>query len=212
MDDGKPFDLNEDPRIVRLVRQAIDSGEGTRVEFKGLQITPSIIAQHVSAFANTEGGILLVGVNDRGHIIGTSEPRFMQAAMEAGKYIIGPVNWKWSLSRVDGKPIGVIEVEKTPGIVATTDGVFFRRDEQIQRLQPEQVARKVEQTPGSHEAITQLSATVGEMSAQLGTMHAELMKANSWRMKLLWLAVGAIFTLGGRWFYDAFHLETLWAW
>lgn len=54
------------------IQSLIDSGEGYNVEFKVR--VPSIVrelTEEICAFANADGGYLLIGVDDNGQIIGT---------------------------------------------------------------------------------------------------------------------------------------------
>lgn len=62
------MDLNA---LKRLVRQ----GEGTQLEFKRKARHPDKIAREIIAFANTEGGVLLVGVDDDQTIYGCKYPQ-----------------------------------------------------------------------------------------------------------------------------------------
>ncbi|MEL6592012.1 MAG: ATP-binding protein [Bacteroidota bacterium] len=55
----------------RLVRQ----GEGIQLEFKRKARHPDKIAREVVAFANSEGGILLIGVDDDQSIVGCKFPQ-----------------------------------------------------------------------------------------------------------------------------------------
>ena len=52
--------------IERIIRQ----GEGTRVEFKLRLPRPWRLAREIAAFANTLGGIIVIGVDDVSHIVG----------------------------------------------------------------------------------------------------------------------------------------------
>ncbi len=51
----------------------IDSGEGYNVEFK-VRVPSKVreLTEEVCAFANADGGYLLIGVDDNGQIIGTN--------------------------------------------------------------------------------------------------------------------------------------------
>jgi len=52
-------------QLINLLKE----GEGERIEFKA---GVSSIAHDICAFLNTEGGYILIGINDQGEIIGTS--------------------------------------------------------------------------------------------------------------------------------------------
>ncbi len=58
--------------------RVVEEGEGARVEFKRGLPAPAKVARSLGAFANTRGGLLLVGVDDDGGIRGVSDPRRVQ--------------------------------------------------------------------------------------------------------------------------------------
>ncbi len=55
------------------VLQRIEGGENRRTEFKRGATSLSAIGKAVCAFANTEGGIIIIGVDDSGTIVGVHE-------------------------------------------------------------------------------------------------------------------------------------------
>lgn len=58
------------PELKRLVRK----GEGLQLEFKRKANHPDKISKEIVAFANSSGGILLIGVEDDGEIYGSKTP------------------------------------------------------------------------------------------------------------------------------------------
>src|SRR5882672_10198397 len=62
------------PRQVQLLQQLVRKGEGAVLEFKRKASNPEKIAREMIAFANTEGGTLLVGIGDDGTIPGLKYP------------------------------------------------------------------------------------------------------------------------------------------
>ncbi len=61
------------PRFLQL-RYLVAEGEGQRLEFKRRASDPEKIVRELVAFANTDGGTLLVGVADDGSIPGVKYP------------------------------------------------------------------------------------------------------------------------------------------
>lgn len=51
------------------IQELLMKGENTAVEFKQADIHPGALAKEIVAFANTKGGIILLGVNDQGDIL-----------------------------------------------------------------------------------------------------------------------------------------------
>lgn len=56
-------------------------GEGTRIEFKRRLPRDDRAARTLCAFANTRGGLLLVGVTDRGRIHGVHRPELVEESL-----------------------------------------------------------------------------------------------------------------------------------
>jgi ATP-dependent DNA helicase RecG len=56
------------------VQQLIDKGETLRSEFKPARAHPDALASALVSFLNTEGGVLLIGVEDDGAISGVENP------------------------------------------------------------------------------------------------------------------------------------------
>ncbi len=56
------------------LRKIVRQGEGLNVEFKLKTNHPEKIVREVVAFANTEGGVLIIGVSDNRQIIGAKFP------------------------------------------------------------------------------------------------------------------------------------------
>jgi hypothetical protein len=55
--------------------RSIAAGEGKSLEFKRGLPRDGKVARTLCAFANTRGGLLLIGVGDRGEIVGAPQPR-----------------------------------------------------------------------------------------------------------------------------------------
>jgi predicted HTH transcriptional regulator len=63
-----------DPHVIRDLKKLVAEGEGLHLEFKRKAAYPEKIIRSLIAFANTEGGTLLVGVDDDGTIPGLKYP------------------------------------------------------------------------------------------------------------------------------------------
>lgn len=57
------------------IKKIIEKGESQLIEFKSTFPANHIIASNLTAFANTDGGIILFGVEDDGRILGLSDYR-----------------------------------------------------------------------------------------------------------------------------------------
>ncbi|RXK81624.1 ATP-binding protein [Chlorobaculum sp. 24CR] len=75
------------PNLLDLVAE----GEGLRIEFKRLIHSAPKIARSITAFANTSGGVILIGVDDDRRIVGIhSEKETLEVIDEAMRFHIEP--------------------------------------------------------------------------------------------------------------------------
>lgn len=97
----------------RELRELIDSGESTTLEFKRKVTNPKKIAKEISAFANTKGGFLLIGVDDDGTLVGVaSEKSELDIVMTACQFLIEPAvePSKIDVINIAGREIVVVEI------------------------------------------------------------------------------------------------------
>jgi len=81
--------------------------EGRKLEFKSGLPRDEKTARSLAAFANTRGGILLVGVGDRGEILGAPHPRQTLEKLRAiaRDSVDPPLDVQSGIVTVDGRPI-----------------------------------------------------------------------------------------------------------
>jgi predicted HTH transcriptional regulator len=73
------------------LRERLAAGESSRLEFKRGLPRPGKVARTLAAFANTRGGLLLIGVDDRGRVLGAADPRAVAAEIrEIAERLVEP--------------------------------------------------------------------------------------------------------------------------
>lgn len=96
------------------IQKLIDEGEHIHQDFKFAISDARKIAKSISAFSNTEGGRLLVGVKDNGKIAGVrSEEEIYMIEAAAKMYCIPQVNISNKIFRVQGKDILEVSIEES---------------------------------------------------------------------------------------------------
>ncbi|MCB9915297.1 MAG: ATP-binding protein [Planctomycetes bacterium] len=92
--------------------ELVAEGEGRDLEFKRGLPRDEKVARTLCAFANTRGGILLVGVLDKGGIHGVHQPRKVMADLRrvATELITPHLVLQTTLVRVDGKAVVAAQV------------------------------------------------------------------------------------------------------
>ena len=97
------------------VKMLIEEGEGFELEFKRKVSSPEKIAKTISSFANTNGGIILFGVDDDGSIIGVeSEKTEVDLIQQAGEeYCDPPVNMEIAYIPYNHRDVIAVTVEES---------------------------------------------------------------------------------------------------
>ena len=112
----------------RYLLNLISEGEHQQQDFKYRVDDAFKLAKSVSAFANTDGGRLLIGVRDDGHLSGVrKEEEFYMMHKAAGKCCQPEVSVKYDTYHVGGRTIVVATVppsEKKPVCAQDEDGHF----------------------------------------------------------------------------------------
>ncbi|WP_446007929.1 RNA-binding domain-containing protein [Candidatus Electrothrix sp.] len=96
------------------IRQLIQQGENHAVEFKLSQVHADSLAKEMTAFANSYGGVVLLGVDDKGNIQGLSKDRDWEewVANISRNNVIPPIMSAYQEVDIDDGKVGVITVEK----------------------------------------------------------------------------------------------------
>jgi len=95
------------------IKEIISHGENRRVEFKSGSVRADSLAIEMSAFANTAGGVILIGVEDNGEITGIQRTDFEEWVSNIARQNIVPALQPVSYTvTADKKNIGVIEIPK----------------------------------------------------------------------------------------------------
>jgi predicted HTH transcriptional regulator len=95
--------------------EIIEKGESLSCEFKRKFSTHDKIAKEMIAFANTNGGIILFGVDDNKEIVGVdSEKTEVELVKEtAGNYCIPPLQYKVEFVDVNGREIVIVNIPES---------------------------------------------------------------------------------------------------
>lgn len=129
------------------LRALVDLGEGQFLELKGTWSyekeppTPlgrkalrATVAEYVAAFANADGGTLVVGVEDDGTVTGhgRSEEEIEHLIAVPSSRLRSPLSCDHQLLQLDGYEVLVIEVGRAPrAVMVHGDGFPYRMGDQV---------------------------------------------------------------------------------
>lgn len=107
--------------------EAIRQGEGAAIDFKS-SFQKEVI-ETLTAFANTQGGTVLMGVGDAGQIVGvTVQAETVQAWINQCKQITSPrVIPDIELVQIEGKTVALLSIGEYPIKPVACKGRYFKR-------------------------------------------------------------------------------------
>jgi predicted HTH transcriptional regulator len=159
-------------------KELIEKGESTTLEFKRKATTAQKFAKEISAMANTKGGVLLVGVDDDGTIVGVESEKYeVDIIVEACQFWINPpIEPNIEIFNLHGKEIVILHIE--PGPLKpymlilenkesgnSTKKAYIRMGEKSVLASREMYRLMKEQRPESHP----LKISIGDMEKRLFT-------------------------------------------
>ena len=125
--------------------QQIHLGEDATIEFKREMPHRDSLADEIAAFANAQGGVILIGVDDYGEIVGLELQQLNQVektVVEICNDSIDPMVLIFTEKlRIDDKNLLRIEVPRSLFVHKTSNGYFTRQRSHKKEMSTEQLAR-----------------------------------------------------------------------
>lgn len=122
------------------VLQWIREGEGESVEFK--QSPSNDLGKSVSAFSNTNGGAILIGVGDDGHLVGSKGKKVLQEISDFMASVVPAPKISTKTFSIGDKAIVVVLVEKGAHLYACRNVVYIRVGRNNRPLSIQEVIEK----------------------------------------------------------------------
>ncbi|MCI5119652.1 MAG: histidine kinase [Candidatus Electrothrix sp. AUS4] len=150
-------------RRISEIQALIEQGENGAVEFKRADVRPESLAREFAAFSNTNGGTVLIGVDDSGVITGLGDRKNIEewAANVVRNNVVPAIRPEIFLCSADTEQLLVIEVPRGPDKpYQTIDGTFWIRVGSTNRMATkEELSRLFQQAGLVHYDIASLEGT-----------------------------------------------------
>jgi len=108
--------------------EIVRNGESSKVEFKREDVHPNSLAEEIVAFANFEGGVILIGVDDAGEFIGCMRGDMDEFVVNVCRNNVRPsIIPVIENILVDGKKIVVLTIPRGETAYSTNRGLYYIR-------------------------------------------------------------------------------------
>lgn len=150
--------------ITEDVAAWLSAGEGQHTEFK--EKYTSRVIESLAAFANTAGGRVLIGVSDRGQVVGLQgADKVVESVLSACREAISPpVSPVVEIVKRDEGVLVVAQVDATGRMHAKSGAVFVRHGRQTRRASAEEIRLlTLRETPEVYEVVACPGAVWGDL-------------------------------------------------
>ncbi|MCH7999460.1 MAG: putative DNA binding domain-containing protein, partial [Chloroflexi bacterium] len=135
----------------KVLAELIKKGETRKVEFKSLLPPDNISARILTAFANSEGGVLILGVSEQGEITGLTRGQVHQATERLRRITASLFDTPAEVGSavIDGRPVVHAAIEAvpkdTPPVTTASGAAYQRRGAGVIELGIDDIIRRLEQ-------------------------------------------------------------------
>jgi predicted HTH transcriptional regulator len=173
------------------VLNLIQQGESETLEFKLRLPDTHSVAKQISAFANTQGGVLIIGVGDDGNITGVDNlKRTYQVLEQAVKQITPAIKLQPDTVSLNSKKVVIVKIEKG------NSSPYFAENQAFQRTGAATIlltaSKLYENIQTRSTTPVEILKEVKQLTAVIEQLNMELLAAKSWRIKIADWVLGGI--------------------
>lgn len=164
------------------LKKLITQGESQELEFKSRLPDPKHLAKLISAFANTNGGRIIIGIRDDGSIVGVDDISHPQIEQMLVPTVLPSIRVETEILGIDDKSVLVITIPKGSQPPYLTDGRAFQRTGLVVSAITSQVlySNIIEHARSSDDLQTE----VKRLSETIETLNKELIATGKWEKKI----------------------------
>lgn len=174
------------------ITNLISAGESETLELKTSVPSPDTIASHLAAFANTKGGVLLIGVKEPSEVVGINPVKANYAISTALKKVSPNIEAKSGIVQIGSANIAYVKVNRAPSLVASSGGYYARYGSSIRPLTAAEIKSSSLSQTAIEKSLSDLSANATRQAETIDKMSEELRKANSIPRKVGIAVAGAV--------------------
>jgi len=165
--------------------------EGPNLEFEEQIPQSNIMARLISAFANSDGGMVLLGVGSKGAVIGVQNlDEAMNKISHALEMIKPRPDVETSVEKIDGKAVLVLIIHKSDKVPHTVKNLLFQRSgSTVVPVDSRSLYSRITKDINTQKEI---SSKIERLTEIIEEQNGQLVHAQSWRAKLPDMLIGGI--------------------
>lgn len=173
--------------LLRLVA----NGENEKLELKASVPTPEEIARHIATFANTDGGLLVLGIKEPAQVVGVNDHRARAMIIAAQRQLSPAVSINVESLALGGHPVVVAHVEASSELISASGGYYVRSGERIRPMSAEEIRAHASAKKNETTAIAELSTAIATQTANIDKLRSDFDRVNSPSRKIFIGLIGA---------------------
>lgn len=177
--------------VEELVRELLKQPESATLEFKRDVVDQSVVAKILASFANTDGGYLVVGVDERVGVAGCDLKTLRRVVDGAIQKINPSTHISMHEVQIDGKGVGLVRVEKSSELVMAEAGAFIRVGDVLRPMSPGQIIERF-RASDPPEPPDILAEAISRQTVLIETLRLTIEKSSGWKAKASDYVIGGL--------------------
>lgn len=177
----------EDYQLLKVLSEP----EGAKLEFKEKAPNPDIMGRIISAFSNSDGGTILLGVGSKGAVFGVKNIDDAKTTISKALDLIKPrPAVKTHVETVDGKSVIVIDIKKSEEAPHAVNNLLYQRDGTS--VVPVDSASLYTSITEHSNVLSSVQRNIMRLTDVIENQNKQLMYDQGWRAKLPDMLIGGL--------------------
>lgn len=174
-------------RILALIGQP----EGPSLEYKTTIRDPQQLSQLIGAFANTDGGTIIVGVQEPDKIVGCEASRIRRTFLSAMDSLRPAIEPEFLAIQTGDKWIVAISISRHSELVMASGGAFTRTGDRLQAMSAAEIESRL-RSESKEISIHSIAEAIAAQTQMIAALQLKLQDASSLKSKMVDYLIGGL--------------------